>query len=295
MILSCETYRLREKFNSIEAVRLIKDAGFDAYDHTTCELKGVPTVLGDDYLEQAIELKKYADSIGIPCNQAHAPFNNTLVIPREEFNTDNPLFLGIVRSIEVASVLGAGQIIIHAMKSIPEGEDLFDYTVAYYKAFLPYAEKFGVKVAVENLFDSSVPKFAKRTGIFGEPEAHCALVDAIDSEWVTGCLDIGHAYMIGVAPEDSIRALGQERLGALHVHDNFSIRDLHLLPYTGEIVWDRITDALAEIDYKGDMTLEIVGYIQRMPKELVPDALKLAAAVGRHLIKEVEGKRKSDV
>ena len=131
----------------------------------------------------------------------------------------------------------------------------------------------------------------KRIPVHADPKEHRSLVRAVGSDMVCACLDVGHAYMVDVNPQDSIRTLGKKHLKALHIHDNFSLRDLHLLPYTGELKWDQITDALAEIDYDCDFTLEIVGYVGRLPDDMLPEGLRLAESVGRRLIREIEEKR----
>jgi sugar phosphate isomerase/epimerase len=176
------------------------------------------------------------------------------------------------------------------MKRPPEGETLFDANARLYKSLIPYAERFGVKIAIENLF-LPVSEMERRLPIHADPKEHKSLVMAVESDMACACLDVGHANMVGVDPADSIRTLGREHLGALHIHDNFGLRDLHLLPYTGAIKWDTITDALAEIDYDGDMTLEIVGYVARLPLDMLPEGLRLAESVGRRLIREIEEKR----
>ena len=56
--------------------------------------------------------------------------------------------------------------------------------------------------------------------ICAQPEEFCALLDAIDSPWIVGCLDIGHSALVGVEPRGTLSAhSGSKRLQALHVHD----------------------------------------------------------------------------
>ena len=54
--------------------------------------------------------------------------------------------------------------------------------------------------------------------------------------------------ILGIAPWQTrvgnhqgkmIRALGGKRVKALHVHDNDLVRDVHTLPFTRKIDWDR--------------------------------------------------------
>ena len=57
-----------------------------------------------------------------------------------------------------------------------------------------------------------------------------------------------------------------------------------MLPYLSDLNWSVIMTALKKSGYKGDLTLEIVKYLQRFPQELIPDALKFAVVIGKHLI-----------
>ena len=42
--------------------------------------------------------------------------------------------------------------------------------------------------------------------------------------------------------------------------------------------------SLKKTGYEGELTFEIVKYLQKFPPELIPDALKFAAVIGKHLI-----------
>ena len=65
---------LAKRFGTKEAIKIISDAKFDAYDFTICGLGEDSPIFGDDYLNYAKDLRSFADERGIICNQAHAPF-----------------------------------------------------------------------------------------------------------------------------------------------------------------------------------------------------------------------------
>ena len=52
------------------------------------------------------------NSIGIDCNQAHAPFD---LKRSDEFDLSNENYQRLVRSLEVAPILGAKTIVIHSV------------------------------------------------------------------------------------------------------------------------------------------------------------------------------------
>ena len=69
------------KYGSLkEVLSLLKESGFTAYDCTMCDNRTEAELLieSENYLENARELRAYADSISLPCNQTHAPFPSAI-------------------------------------------------------------------------------------------------------------------------------------------------------------------------------------------------------------------------
>ena len=235
--------------------------------------------MGENYKEYAKELRAHLDLVGIPCNQAHAPFSLKYGMD----NTYEEKYLNIVRSIEAASILGAKNIIVHAI-SVPEDVDFEQYNIEYYKSFIPYCEAFNIHVAIENLYKKDTKRNRIDGGKFSSPKELNNIIKAINSPWIVACVDIGHASLTGFEPEDFISKVDLSALKCLHVQDNDYLGDRHMPPYFGGLNWDAIMTALKKSGYEEDLTLEIPGYLKKFPKELLPDALKFAAAIGKHLI-----------
>ena len=283
MKLSVDLYQLREKFGDRKAIEMAAQAGFDGIDFPYFWENEREEVLGDNYLEYAKEIRGYLDEAGIECTQAHAPFS---IAYGCTFSESDPAFLRIVRSMESASVLGAKQIVVHAI-TVPKEVDLKSYNLEFYKSLLPYCEKFGIRIAVENLF--------QRTGIIvhlkgklGSPKELNAMVEMLDSPWVMACVDIGHAALTGHEPEEFIAGMNPAYIKTLHVQDNDYIEDRHTLPFVGELDWEAITAALKGVGYTGDLVFEVAHFIRKFPDVLVPKALQLAVSVGRYLISKIE-------
>ena len=97
-------------------------------------------------------------------------------------------------------------------------------------------------------------------------------------------MDIGHAALTGYEPEDFIKDVNPGILKALHVQDNDYMEDRHILPYTGKLNWEAIMKSLKKAEYTGDLTLEIIKFLDKFPNELLPETLKFAASVGKHLV-----------
>ena len=156
---------------------------------------------------------------------------------------------------------------------------------------MPFAKECGVKIATENMWN-----WTRENGLNQAAAAACshhddfvAHLDAVNDEFFTACLDIGHAEMKGLdtsAPE-MIRAIGS-RLGALHIHDNDRWRDLHQIPFAGSIDWNEVVKALREVDYKGEFTLEADTYLQAFNAENIEEGVKNMADAARKLVEMFE-------
>ena len=95
------------------------------------------------------------------------------------------------------------------------------------------------------------------------------------------CLDTGHwrvAYGAGMT--DEIRKL-KSKIISTHIHDNKGKSDDHMLPFTATTKWDQVMGALRDVDYSGDVTLELV--YGAFPDELVYDAAVFARRIGEQL------------
>ncbi len=279
MKLSVENYTLITKFGDFKAFEMIKDAGFDCVDYSYYWENEKEEVLGEKYKEYAESLREKLDEIGLECNQAHAPFS---LHYGAKFDIFDNKYLQLVHSIEAAAILGAKNIVVHSL-TVPQDVDFVKYNVEYYKSLVPYCEKFGINVAVENLFARD-SKRNRIVGKLGTPEELNAIVEKIDSPHIVACIDIGHASLTGYEPENFIEKMNPKILKALHVQDTDYLSDSHTLPYLSKLDWEKIMSALKKVEYDGDFTFEITGYMDNFPDELVSEALKFAVSVGKYLI-----------
>lgn len=279
MNISVELYTIAERFGDYKAIEMVAEAGFDAIDYSYYYNKECEEILGDNYKEYAKKLRAHLDKVGITCNQAHAPFSSKYGL---EHNVSEQKYLWMVRAIESAAILGAKNIVVHSM-SVPDGVDFEQYNIDYYKSFIPYCEKYGIHIAVENLFYRDT-KRKRLTGKLGSPEELNRVVEKIGSPWFVACVDIGHAALTGYEPENFIKGVNPSILKSLHVQDNDYLDDRHILPYTGELNWEAIMTSLKRAGYTGDLTFEIVKYLNKFPDELLVQVLNFAAVVGKHLV-----------
>ncbi len=287
MLLCAPTEYLSKVYSVKESIKILSEAGYKAYDFSLCgKNNGRNLSDSDDYYRQAVELREYADSLGIVCAQSHAFFPSS--VGNEE--KDKEIFNKIIRDMEIASILGAKIICVHPkqhLKYKDNAEELFNINVGFYNSLIPYCKKFGIKVAMENMW-----QYENGVNIVhstcASPTEFVRYMDAVNSEWIVGLLDVGHAACVKENLSDFIHILGNARLKALHICDNDLIHDSHQLPYTMKINFDEITSALSEIDYKGDFTYEADSFLKNFPKELLPKATVFMRQVGEYLVEQIK-------
>ena len=214
---------------------------------------------------------------GIVICQAHAPFARG----KDDEEKIERRFGDIVQGMRNASYLGAPMIVVHPCchldySSDGNAERLFEFNYNFYSRLIPYAEEFDIKIAIENI---------GRQSVTSTPERLNRLYDALNNPAFTVCFDVGHCLFQGVDPADAIRAIGDRLVhGCTHVHDNSGDKDEHTLPFYGNVNWESVMKALANIGYMGELNYEASGFIKDVPPELRPDGLRYMAKVGHYLI-----------
>lgn len=284
MRLSTSISALLKYYECEEIVEILAEAGFDAIDFSFFQERFFDeSTDSEEFKAYLISLRKLAESKGMCFNQAHAPMPSG----KDDEEWTEGRFWDIVRAMRNASYLGAEVIVVHSisyLRYVEPGnrEKAYEINMSFFRRLIPYCEKYQIKIAIENQYQTEGG--VKSHNITSRAEELAWYVDSLNSEWIVSCLDIGHATLVREDPAAFIRKLGQDRLLALHVHDVDGMEDTHTLPYYGIANWDRIMEALAEVRYSGDFTLEVPGFLRNLPKELVRPAVAYMAAVGRHLI-----------
>ncbi len=289
MLFATQTEYLAKKYGNEKAVDMLIDAGYPAIDISVFRYDDVPFV--DYYKEVAVRMKSKADANGVKFIQAHAPFVGGNY---EKYMSECvPL---MPRAIEFASLLGIPNIVIHPIQKgryYGNEKTVFDMSVEFYRSLAPIARKFGVKIAIENMWQRHPVTKHICDDTLASSKDLVAMYDTLaDPEVFTICLDIGHAALCGREPETMIREIGHERLGCIHAHDVDYVDDLHTLPGTSKIKWERVCEALAEIDYKGCFTLEADQFIKGFCEEQYPIVTKFMADIARSWAAKIDSLRK---
>ena len=271
---------LAERVGEENAVRMLAKAGFDCYDLSMnsmalydrkngCVIMGDHPLQGEHWREFCEGLRRVADACGITCNQSHAPF------PTGPLD----MFPYLERSIEATAIVGGKICVIH-----PDNRKPAEENAAFYRRLLPTAHQFGVKIATENMWNWDREKIEAIPAACSHEDDFLAHVEAVNDEYLVACVDVGHASMRGLHtnPYNMIKKLGSH-VAALHLHDNDLHRDKHAIPFTMGVNFEDVARALAEIDYQGDMTLEVLKCYEDVADADLPCVLDKTAAAARRV------------
>ena len=154
--------------------------------------------------------------------------------------------------IDMVSRLGGDVTIIHL--PIEPGHDQFRRSMDELRDF---AMQRNMRIALEN----------------GKLEAMVWAMAEFEPEYVGLCYDSGHGN-IGWMDLDSLETY-KDRLLSVHLHDNDGKDDLHQLPFTGTIDWDRLTRIIAASSYDKPISMEVVRSDGDDEIEFLTEAFKL--------------------
>lgn len=279
MKLSSSINCIVRQFGMTETISMMADAGFDALDFTACTEEFYTDAHDKAFYTDA---RKLAEDRGVFFNQSHAPFPSSY----GEKMQDDERFNHIVTAMKHASWLGVKNIVVHPcqhLEYVCQGvpEKLFELNMDFYRRLLPYCEEYNIRVALENMWQ--YPQTVSHSTC-SRPEEFLRYLNELNNEHFVACLDTGHALLVKEKPEDMVRSLCNRHLQCLHVHDIDGIHDSHTLPYYGITNWQSFMEALADIDYQGELTYEGNNFLKYVPATLWPESLRYMVAVGRHLI-----------
>ena len=286
-----EALRIAKEFGA-DAVDFDLDGGFDIRDDKSIYSKDDCAV--SEYFES---LGQYARDLGLIISQTHGRGKG--FAPDEAHNA------AIIKNIRLdclaTAALGAPYCVIHGVSSIrmPDGtpEEMRELNYKLFSEALPFAKKYGIKLATETFGDVHGGKCCD---FFGNLDEFLTAYERIASEgenrdYLAVCLDTGHsnkASRFGSNPKvpELIRALGK-RIEVLHLNDNGSLFDQHLIPFvgtgsygvTGGVDWKATLDALEEIGYGGVYNMEL--FLPRYGEELIVDTAAFAVKVMKNALK----------
>lgn len=272
-----------EHIGYIESMRRCREAGFEILDFNMCAMPRRQTTLHhDDWKQQVDEIRNEAEKLGITFVQSHPPYRGM----RDSFlnsTEEGRKFFDdmLLRSIEISAMLGVKWAVMHpvGVAGVP-GYDTEANILENKRVFakeLELSAKLGVGLAFENMCDGN-----QRRRFSSTPQDLIALMDALDSQYVGLCWDVGHANRVCEDQIPAIMMLG-DRIKALHIDDNMGKEDAHLMPFLGTMDWEGIMHALCESGCKADLIYEI-NINNYMPNALKDASARYCYEVGQYLL-----------
>ena len=250
-----------------KAAKALADAGFSYLDYTP--------PFDKDWKKITYEAADIFATYGLTVYQSHAPFNRY-----KRWGSVEKHKSCLAASVEAAQMLGAKYLVTHGDEfdfdhltySSKEG---FKYNYEYFAPMVEQAEKCGVPIAFENLFeDMGVPRHCSKT------EDLIDLIDAFGGSTCC-CWDFGHGAV--AYEEDNAKAIESMagRIRCTHVHDNYLNTDAHLIPFYGKIDWQAAMRALKEGGIPEVLSFEMV--YGNLPLSVVDAACKQFYTIGQTL------------
>ncbi|MBQ8358280.1 MAG: sugar phosphate isomerase/epimerase [Clostridia bacterium] len=215
-------------------LEMMKNAGFETFFSGLCSP------------DTTARLKEKSESLGMTYETIHAPFSgiNNMWVAGMEYLT---VYNGMKRSIDQAAANGIPAIVMHVSSGwYPPG--ICDLGLKRFDELVLYAAEKGVTVAFENL--RCIGNVAYMTERY----------EKLDN--VRFCYDFGHehCYTKTVQWMDVFC----HKLICTHIHDNHGRLngktddpDTHLIPFEGNVDYQRCIDKLDEYGYTGPLTLEV--------------------------------------
>lgn len=290
MLLSTQNSFLRNTFGDKASVDMLKAAGYKCIDLSMFHMSNPGSPFNaPDWDAYVADLKEYSDAQGMVYNQSHIPFTFKWATEGE---WERVIRDTQHRALDICGMLGVKYVVVHPihhMQYLGHEQEIYDINMRYYSSLIPFCEKYGYKICIENMWQKEVK--TKRNGhdVGSRMEELIKYIDGLGgTDHFVACLDVGHTTLVGFEPQDCIRQLGNKYLHSLHVHDNDYTGDQHLLPGQGLINWDEVCRALADIDYDGEFTYEADNFLKKFSHDMMPMAVGFMYQVGSFLCDKVE-------
>ena len=250
-----------------EKMQLAKDAGFDGIELSLDETGEVSL---ESTEEDLLRVKGYAKEIGIElysiASGLYWTYNYTSA------NSDNRKKAMEItkKQLEVAHTLGCDTILVvpGAVEVAFDPGEVVEYDVAYeraqnaLKALAPYAEKLGVSIGVENVWNRFLLS----------PMEMARFIDEIGSDHVGSYFDVGNVLFMGY-PEHWIKVLSK-RIKKVHFKDfRRDAGNGNLCGFVdllaGDVNWPEVMKELEKIGYDGWVSAEMLPPYKHYPSTIV--------------------------
>ena len=165
----------------------------------------------------------------------------------------------IRRELEDCKAYGGSTVLVVPAVVTPKVSyrDAWTRSQAAIRSLLPDAERHGIKIAIEEVWN----KFLL------SPVEFARYIDEFQSPWVGAYFDVGNVVEYGF-PQEWVRELGK-RILKIHIKEYKKAKRFDYPLGEGEIQWSDVRQALLDVGYQGWITAEVpLGNLEAM-KEVV--------------------------
>jgi sugar phosphate isomerase/epimerase len=257
----------------------------------------------EDFVELYRPAAELAREHGIIYSQCHASYPLTSFIyhgeETEEFS--DFYYMHLEKIAAVCQMNGCPNIVVHP-DCRPTKEAEIEANLKSYRRLIPIAQKYGVKLCLENMFD----RFHGRPieGSCVDADEVCYYIDTLNAEaggdYFGFCMDTGHLALAGVNIRKFINTLGNDRLACLHIHDVDGREDFHMMPYTNFrrpldtwamqscVDWEGFIEGMRDIGYDKVLSFETGGVSCPGDVSLIHPMRRYMASIGHYFAKRIE-------
>lgn len=268
-----------------KAIPLLAQAGFKILDMNFYDwaLPGSP-FLTSNWRSWIDSVKRTAEQNGVSFIQGHAYTFDYAALSEEssEYQSQQEL---VERSLDCLAILGTKVCVTHpsTRRTIHLVKDSKSLAFRYMKRLADYAEKYGMRIAVENMCDKFSPYQRK---YFVSFEEISDFFDTVNDSRLGLCWDFEHGLLMRHQQEEILYEL-KKVLIATHVSDSLSNVDtdlMHVPPFFGRgNNWGSIMPVLHKIGYKGCFSFESHNFTNWLPDEVLVTGLELCHQIGQKL------------
>jgi len=250
MKIGINRWTLPPALSLAECFRLAKTAGFDSIEINIAE-DGELTTTSDEAAVRSIVAS--AREAGIELSSLSTGLGWRYPLASMDAATREKGAAIISKSLEVANWMGVDTILVvpGVVNADAPYDEVYKYALEGLKALAPEAERRGVYIGVENVWN----KFLL------SPLEFARFVDETGSPNVGAYFDAGNILQYGY-PDQWIRILGS-RIKKVHVKDfksNINNGTGFCNPLQGDVPWAKVRAALEAIGYDEYVTGEVEGY-----------------------------------
>ena len=267
-----------------EGIRQCAEAGFRYIDFNFANAaKRKGPLSGDNWESWVADMEACVHRNGLTVEQTHSHWFWLQKCPTEERLQWNKEML--CRSIIASSRLGDNPWVVFHPLSIFDNDVLNlektrEFNLRYCTEMGEIAAKYGARIAIENLFPNPFEGYCCAADELLE------LVSRLDPKYFGICWDFGHANCSDLDHIASLRTIAPY-LRVVHCHDNKKRSDDHFIPYFGSVPWKEILPTLKEIDYKGNLNMEVHVFYNTLPQSLRMEGLRFMRTVGEEMMKMI--------